>query len=628
MDVDGAQATAAPPKASTKPASKAPKPPPSAQGGAAGAAAAASENDDDGDGGDEKAGDDKRERKQRRASATGSKKIKAQLGGEESAEEDSGSVATEPGEEEEETESVSMEEEDDETPAKGSARRKSQATGGGSGSGAGPSSSIRKDTDKLLEKLRDEVAQLDGTLEEGWTVKANVRTGGATAGTYDVYYIAPNGKRYRSRTEVFRALGLIEGGPVSAGKRSAAGSGAKRSGKPAPPLVPTDVAYANAKTRAEGLQDKSLPLAAEAPGVLVHRLGELSADRGFHCAGNLWPVGFAATWQQQPAAGAGGEASGSSAGPVLVSAIARGASGAAFRVYISKPEGGGSREQLAEAAAASGGGDSDQLLLLAEASHPDAAWKRVAAMHAAAHGSNTDAADKPSKPAGEAPAAEPADAAASAAAPLPAAASPAEKKAPELTVEQHAALQALPTGSLPPKPWGLQLYGLTTPAVLQLLEALPAADACSAYLFAEQRGGWDAVVQQIKIDQLKAAGLRKRASGAADGDGAKRPRKSGAGGQRTLESFFALKVTDAKDADEFAGQAYDPSDEAHISSQVTKLLNIMIDKVGAPCRPAAVSCGGVARRGGRTCYVANLQRGARPRCLVARASTTRGLCFG
>ena len=43
---------------------------------------------------------------------------------------------------------------------------------------------------------------------DGWDVSVEVRREGNTAGTYDVYYFSPARKRFRSRAEVARSLGL------------------------------------------------------------------------------------------------------------------------------------------------------------------------------------------------------------------------------------------------------------------------------------------------------------------------------------------------------------------------------------------------------------------------------------
>jgi len=53
----------------------------------------------------------------------------------------------------------------------------------------------------------------DGALVEGWAAKTERRMTGNSAGTFDTYFFAPNGARFRSRVEVARHLGLIGDGP-------------------------------------------------------------------------------------------------------------------------------------------------------------------------------------------------------------------------------------------------------------------------------------------------------------------------------------------------------------------------------------------------------------------------------
>ena len=63
----------------------------------------------------------------------------------------------------------------------------------------------------------------------GWTTVTAVRTNGSTAGQTDVYFIPPpdfemKKRRFRSRAEVARALGLLEGKPAPIrSSRSSAG---------------------------------------------------------------------------------------------------------------------------------------------------------------------------------------------------------------------------------------------------------------------------------------------------------------------------------------------------------------------------------------------------------------------
>ena len=52
----------------------------------------------------------------------------------------------------------------------------------------------------------------DGALVEGWATKTERRMTGNSAGTFDTYFFAPNGAKFRSRVEAARHLGLIGNG--------------------------------------------------------------------------------------------------------------------------------------------------------------------------------------------------------------------------------------------------------------------------------------------------------------------------------------------------------------------------------------------------------------------------------
>ena len=65
-------------------------------------------------------------------------------------------------------------------------------------------------TQKLLASLADYLEGCGGsrTMIDGWTTKTEIRREGSTAGTSDSYYINPQGKRFRARTEIARFFGL------------------------------------------------------------------------------------------------------------------------------------------------------------------------------------------------------------------------------------------------------------------------------------------------------------------------------------------------------------------------------------------------------------------------------------
>ena len=82
-----------------------------------------------------------------------------------------------------------------------------------------------------LEALAKYIEELSsGAMNvAGWTTVTAVRTNGSTAGQTDVYFIPPpdfemKKRRFRSRAEVARALGLLEGKPAPIrSSRSSAG---------------------------------------------------------------------------------------------------------------------------------------------------------------------------------------------------------------------------------------------------------------------------------------------------------------------------------------------------------------------------------------------------------------------
>ena len=99
------------------------------------------------------------------------------------------------------------------------------------------------DPEYLLHQLKVFIAKSGAVLDRAWRVTVAIRTQGASAGSYDATYWAPDNKRYRSRLEVARAVGVApwvapkkpKGQPrkprdPNAPKRSAAGPGRSRGG--------------------------------------------------------------------------------------------------------------------------------------------------------------------------------------------------------------------------------------------------------------------------------------------------------------------------------------------------------------------------------------------------------------
>ena len=99
------------------------------------------------------------------------------------------------------------------------------------------------DPEYLLHQLKVFIAKSGAVLDRAWRVTVAMRTQGASAGSYDATYWAPDNKRYRSRLEVARAVGVApyvapkkpKGEPrkprdPNAPKRSSGGPGRSRVG--------------------------------------------------------------------------------------------------------------------------------------------------------------------------------------------------------------------------------------------------------------------------------------------------------------------------------------------------------------------------------------------------------------
>ncbi|KAK9824279.1 hypothetical protein WJX72_009118 [[Myrmecia] bisecta] len=75
--------------------------------------------------------------------------------------------------------------------------------------------------EKQLHQLRTYIEKHGAVLPEGFRASLKVRQDGASKGKDDVYFLAPCGTRFRSRTEVARHLGI----DVAAAKRAGPGTG-------------------------------------------------------------------------------------------------------------------------------------------------------------------------------------------------------------------------------------------------------------------------------------------------------------------------------------------------------------------------------------------------------------------
>jgi len=153
-----------------------------------------------------------------------------------------------------------------------------------------PSGAVRADRQgdvnpapALLEALREYVEKCGGRLSDEWACTATMRTQGASAGSYDALYWAPDGKRYRSRLEVVRALGL------------------------APQKVTHTKTATRIKARVEPISREAAVKKSqenEQPSIpydlgdrlVITKLGEILNDEAFHDEDHIWPFGFTTQW--------------------------------------------------------------------------------------------------------------------------------------------------------------------------------------------------------------------------------------------------------------------------------------------------------------------------------------------
>jgi hypothetical protein len=391
---------------------------------------------------------------------------------------------------------------------------------------------------ELLEKLRQFVAGLGGSLGDGWRCEAKIVTvsDAGDSGTANATYYTPSGKRMRSRGEVAKFLGLEVptgkgargGGGGGAAPRQASGAhedspaaaaaaagGGGNEGRGSGGGMSRAEAYTAALARATALAAKgvALPLTLK-NGVVVESLGAIDRRLAFNTTHSLMPLGYTAVYRDA-AVGA------------FVSSI-RVNPEAAFPQFVvtlepseaalqevnhrghsssggAAPAGGGgshvpglaaagsSGQAAAPAAAPAGGGRSFQL---AEARNADQAWAQVVGLQERAklQVEAAAAAAHPPSDSGGAPAAAGAAGGSSAAAAAAAAAagggggSSAGGGSSEDLDPVLAALlaRAANLGGC----WGKAMFGLNEVHVLQLMEALPSADATNSYQFVDERGGW------------------------------------------------------------------------------------------------------------------------------------------
>lgn len=100
---------------------------------------------------------------------------------------------------------------------------------------------------------------------EGWSVEVKQRTGGSSAGTCDVYYYSPAGKRFRSKAEIAREFGV----EVKRPQRASLSKSTKHSRK-----VSREEALRRARERFRSVQ---LPLSLNS-GVRVTQFGTIKPE--------------------------------------------------------------------------------------------------------------------------------------------------------------------------------------------------------------------------------------------------------------------------------------------------------------------------------------------------------------
>ena len=75
--------------------------------------------------------------------------------------------------------------------------------------------------EQAMEELEDAVEEWggDASMLDGWRTEVHDRPTGSSAGTTDRYYFDEFGKRFRSKAEIARALGLA-GAPAPGARRA------------------------------------------------------------------------------------------------------------------------------------------------------------------------------------------------------------------------------------------------------------------------------------------------------------------------------------------------------------------------------------------------------------------------
>ena len=156
---------------------------------------------------------------------------------------------------------------------------------------AGASGTSDGSEDPHMRALLEHVVSAGGSADmlDGWYIKRELRSNGTTAGTSDVYYHNPDGRRFRSRAEVTRHLALVPG-PARAAAGSSSGASSSTSageGRTHGTDGKAKIKGASGKAKAAGtsVARTAKPITSrELNDLLKSRLSALGSTPGLHHA--------------------------------------------------------------------------------------------------------------------------------------------------------------------------------------------------------------------------------------------------------------------------------------------------------------------------------------------------------
>ncbi|KAL4450242.1 hypothetical protein ABPG77_010911 [Micractinium sp. CCAP 211/92] len=353
---------------------------------------------------------------------------------------------------------------------------------------------------ELKDRLREFFEEKAVPFDEAWRVEVKVRATGTSLGTSDAYYFSPAGKRYRSRMEIARDFGLVEGvEPKASGGKprnrksdgGAASSAAAAAAAAAHVPLDRQAALAAAIKRREAF---TLPHRL-ACGVLITSLGAVRpGDASFCSYDRLWPAGFTSEWEDEK-------------GVRFINSITETPQGPIFRIKA---------QRLAH-----GDKPATEIVELGAGSTPDAAYQDAEERQSEALEIallNRSMKHRSMPPGQHYPYGAQEDS------PVPAGRA--------LDAAEHLLVKCRPLKSQ----WGTERFGLADTAVLQAIEGLPGMELCPQFRLVDERpGGWVAETQRLNAE-LAARGkktlplpveVKAKASGAGGEGGNSAPRKRG-----------------------------------------------------------------------------------------------------